>query len=130
MNHTGAHKNNNTAGQAILAQKMGKKRNIAETGAGNMGVITATVAALFGLSYEVYMGEVDIKRQAMNVFRMKLLGAKAIMVQSGSRTLKDAVNEVIRDWVSNVENTYYMIGSVVGPHPYPERVRDFQSFIR
>jgi len=129
LNHTGAHKINNTIGQALLARKMGKKRIIAETGAGQHGVATATVAALFDMSCAVYMGEVDIKRQALNVFRMKLLGAEVIPVKSGSRTLKDAVNEAIRDWVSNVEDTYYMIGSVVGPHPYPVMVRDFQSVI-
>lgn len=129
LNHTGAHKVNNTIGQALLAQKMGKKRIIAETGAGQHGVATATVAALFNMSCAVYMGEVDIKRQALNVFRMKLLGAEVIPVNSGSQTLKDAVNEAIRDWVSNVEETYYMMGSVVGPHPYPVMVRDFQSVI-
>ncbi len=129
LNHTGAHKINNTIGQALLARHMGKKRIIAETGAGQHGVAVATVAALFGMSCAVYMGEVDIKRQSLNVFRMKLLGAEVIPVQSGSRTLKDAVNEAIRDWVSNVEDTYYMIGSVVGPHPYPVMVRDFQSVI-
>ncbi len=129
LNHTGAHKINNTIGQALLARHMGKKRIIAETGAGQHGVAVATVAALFGMSCAVYMGEVDIKRQSLNVFRMKLLGAEVIPVQSGSRTLKDAVNEAIRDWVSNVEDTYYMIGSVVGPHPYPLMVRDFQSVI-
>jgi tryptophan synthase beta chain len=129
LNHTGAHKINNTIGQALLAQKMGKKRIIAETGAGQHGVATATVAALFNMSCAVYMGEVDMKRQALNVFRMKLLGTEVIPVKSGSRTLKDAVNEAIRDWVSNVEDTYYMMGSVVGPHPYPVMVRDFQSVI-
>ena len=129
LNHTGAHKINNAIGQALLARIMGKKRIIAETGAGQHGVAVATIAALFNMSCAVYMGEVDIKRQALNVFRMKLLGAEVIPVKSGSRTLKDAVNEAIRDWVSNVEDTYYMIGSVVGPHPYPEMVRDFQSVI-
>ena len=129
LNHTGAHKINNAIGQALLARRMGKKRIIAETGAGQHGVAVATIAALFNMSCAVYMGEVDIKRQALNVFRMKLLGAEVIPVKSGSRTLKDAVNEAIRDWVSNVEDTYYMIGSVVGPHPYPEMVRDFQSVI-
>lgn len=129
LNHTGAHKINNTIGQALLARKMGKKRIIAETGAGQHGVATATVAALFNMSCAVYMGEVDMKRQALNVFRMKLLGTEVIPVKSGSRTLKDAVNEAIRDWVSNVEDTYYMMGSVVGPHPYPVMVRDFQSVI-
>ncbi|HEC93587.1 MAG TPA: tryptophan synthase subunit beta [Candidatus Atribacteria bacterium] len=129
LNHTGAHKINNTIGQALLAKKMGKKRIIAETGAGQHGVAVATVAALFGFSCAVYMGEVDIKRQALNVFRMKLLGSEVIPVKSGSRTLKDAVNEAIRDWVTNVEDTFYIIGSVVGPHPYPMMVRDFQSII-
>lgn len=129
LNHTGAHKINNAIGQVLLAQQMGKKRIIAETGAGQHGVAVATVAALFGLSCAVYMGEVDIKRQALNVFRMKLLGAEVIPVRSGSKTLKDAVNEAIRDWVTNVRTTYYIIGSVVGPHPYPMMVRDFQSII-
>jgi len=129
LNHTGAHKINNTIGQALLARKMEKKRIIAETGAGQHGVAVATVAALFGFSCAVYMGEVDIKRQALNVFRMKLLGAEVIPVRSGSKTLKDAVNEAIRDWVANVRTTYYIIGSVVGPHPYPMMVRDFQSII-
>ena len=129
MNHTGAHKINNTIGQVLLARQMGKKRIIAETGAGQHGVAVATVVALFDMSCTIYMGEVDIKRQALNVFRMKLLGAEVIPVKSGNRTLKDAVNETIRDWVSNVEDTYYMIGSVVGPHPYPMIVRDFQSVI-
>lgn len=129
LNHTGAHKINNTIGQVLLARKMEKKRIIAETGAGQHGVAVATVAALFGFSCAVYMGEVDIKRQALNVFRMKLLGAEVIPVRSGSKTLKDAVNEAIRDWVTNVRTTYYIIGSVVGPHPYPMMVRDFQSII-
>ncbi|MBE3113022.1 MAG: tryptophan synthase subunit beta [Actinobacteria bacterium] len=129
LNHTGAHKINNAIGQVLLAQQMGKKRIIAETGAGQHGVAVATVAALFGLSCAVYMGEVDIKRQALNVFRIKLLGAEVIPVRSGSKTLKDAVNEAIRDWVTNVRTTYYIIGSVVGPHPYPMMVRDFQSII-
>ena len=129
LNHTGAHKINNTIGQVLLARQMGKKRIIAETGAGQHGVAVATVAALFDMSCAIYMGEVDIKRQALNVFRMKLLGAEVIPVKSGNRTLKDAINETIRDWVSNVEDTYYMIGSVVGPHPYPMIVRDFQSVI-
>jgi tryptophan synthase beta chain len=129
LNHTGAHKINNTIGQVLLARQMGKKRIIAETGAGQHGVAAATVAALFDISCTIYMGEVDIKRQALNVFRMKLLGAEVVSVKSGSRTLKDAVNEAIRDWVSNVEATYYMIGSVVGPHPYPMIVRDFQTVI-
>jgi len=129
LNHTGAHKINNTIGQVLLARKMEKKRIIAETGAGQHGVAVATVAALFGFSCAVYMGEVDIKRQALNVFRMKLLGAEVIPVRLGSKTLKDAVNETIRDWVTNVRTTYYIIGSVVGPHPYPMMVRDFQSII-
>jgi len=129
LNHTGSHKINNTIGQVLLAQQMEKKRIIAETGAGQHGVAVATVAALFGFSCAVYMGEVDIKRQALNVFRMKLLGAEVIPVRSGSKTLKDAVNETIRDWVTNVRTTYYIIGSVVGPHPYPMMVRDFQSII-
>jgi len=129
LNHTGAHKINNTIGQVLLARQMGKKRIIAETGAGQHGVAVATVVALFDMSCTIYMGEVDIKRQALNVFRMKLLGAEVIPVKSGNRTLKDAINETIRDWVSNVEDTYYMIGSVVGPHPYPMIVRDFQSVI-
>lgn len=127
--HTGAHKINNTLGQILLAKRMKKSRIIAETGAGQHGVATATVAAMFGLKCEVYMGEEDIKRQTLNVFRMELLGAKVIPVSSGSKTLKDAVNEAIRDWVTNVENTHYIIGSVVGPHPYPLMVRDFQSVI-
>jgi tryptophan synthase beta chain len=127
--HTGAHKINNTMGQVLLAERMGKKRIIAETGAGQHGVATATAAALFGLSCEVYMGEKDMVRQQMNVFRMELLGARVIPVSSGSRTLKDATNEAIRDWVTNVETTHYIIGSVVGPHPYPRMVRDFQAVI-
>ena len=129
LTHTGAHKINNTLGQALLAKKMGKKRLIAETGAGQHGVATATVAALLGLACTVYMGEEDIHRQSLNVFRMKLLGADVIPVLSGSRTLKDAINETIRDWVTNVQESYYLIGSVVGPHPYPMMVRDFQSVI-
>lgn len=129
LNHTGSHKINNAIGQVLLAKKLGKKRIIAETGAGQHGVAVATVAALFGLSCAVYMGEVDIKRQALNVFRMQLLGTEVVPVKSGSRTLKDAVNEAIRDWVSNVKDTHYLIGSVVGPHPYPMMVRDFQSII-
>ena len=129
LNHTGAHKINNALGQILLANKMGKTRIIAETGAGMHGVATATVAAQFGLECIVYMGEEDIQRQKLNVFRMKLLGAEVRPVNSGSKTLKDATNEAIRDWVSNVENTYYLIGSVVGPHPYPMIVRDFQSVI-
>lgn len=127
--HTGAHKINNTLGQVLLAVKMGKKRIIAETGAGQHGVATATVAALFGLECEIFMGEEDIKRQSVNVFKMKILGAKVTPVSSGSKTLKDAMNEAIRDWVTNVRTTYYVIGSVAGPHPYPMLVRDFQSII-
>ncbi|MBU0548276.1 MAG: tryptophan synthase subunit beta [Candidatus Omnitrophica bacterium] len=127
--HTGAHKINNTLGQAILARKMGKQRVIAETGAGQHGVATATVAALFGLECDIYMGEEDIQRQALNVLRMKLLGARVIPVKSGTRTLKDAMTEALRDWVTNVRNTYYIIGTVAGPHPYPVMVRDFQSVI-
>ena len=129
LNHTGAHKINNALGQILLAQRMGKKRIIAETGAGMHGVATATVAAQFGLECVVYMGEEDIRRQKLNVFRMNLLGAEVRPVSSGSKTLKDATNEAIRDWVTNVGNTYYLIGSVVGPHPYPMMVRDFQSVI-
>ncbi|MCL5027738.1 MAG: tryptophan synthase subunit beta [Bacteroidetes bacterium] len=127
--HTGAHKINNALGQILLAKKLGKTRIIAETGAGQHGVATATVCAKFGLKCFVYMGEVDIERQSLNVFRMKLLGAEVIPVSSGSRTLKDAANEAIRDWVTNVKDTHYIIGSVVGPHPYPMIVRDFQSVI-
>ncbi|MFH0914991.1 MAG: tryptophan synthase subunit beta [bacterium] len=127
--HTGAHKINNTLGQILLAVRMGKKRIIAETGAGQHGVATATVAALFGLECHVYMGEEDIRRQELNVFRMRLLGAEVLPVTSGSGTLKDATNEAIRDWVANVENTHYIIGSVVGPAPYPAMVRDFQAVI-
>lgn len=127
--HTGAHKINNTLGQVLLAKKMGKTRIIAETGAGQHGVATATACALLGLECLVYMGEEDVHRQALNVFRMKLLGAEVSVVKSGSRTLKDAINEAIRDWVTNVKNTHYVIGSVVGPHPYPMIVRDFQSII-
>ena len=129
LNHTGSHKINNTLGQALLAKRMGKKRIIAETGAGQHGVATATVAALFGFECEIYMGEEDTKRQALNVFRMELMGAKVIPVSSGTKTLKDAINESFRDWVTNVENTYLLIGSVVGAHPYPMIVRDFQSII-
>lgn len=129
LNHTGAHKINNTVGQVLLAKRMGKKRVIAETGAGQHGVATATVAARLGLECEVFMGEEDIRRQELNVFRMRLLGAKVTPVTSGSRTLKDATNEAIRQWVTHVEDTYYVIGSVVGPHPYPTMVRDFQSVI-
>ncbi|MFH0810776.1 MAG: tryptophan synthase subunit beta [Pseudomonadota bacterium] len=127
--HTGSHKINNTLGQVLLARRMGKRRIIAETGAGQHGVATATAAALFGLPCEVYMGEEDCRRQSMNVFRMELLGAKVIPVKQGSRTLKDAINEALRDWVTNVRDTHYVIGSVVGPHPYPMLVRDFQSVI-
>jgi tryptophan synthase beta chain len=129
LNHTGAHKINNTIGQILLARRMGKRRVIAETGAGQHGVATATAAALFGLDCAVYMGEEDIRRQSPNVYRMRLLGAEVIPVVSGSRTLKDAMNKAIRDWVTNVEDTYYLIGSVAGPHPYPAMVRDFQSVI-
>ncbi|PIP19311.1 MAG: tryptophan synthase subunit beta [Candidatus Omnitrophica bacterium CG08_land_8_20_14_0_20_41_16] len=127
--HTGAHKINNTLGQALLALRMKKPRVIAETGAGQHGVATATVAALFGLKCDIYMGEEDMKRQEPNVFRMRLLGARVIPVKTGSRTLKEAVTEALRDWVTNVSDTYYIIGSVVGPHPYPMMVRDFQSVI-
>jgi len=127
--HTGAHKINNTLGQALLARRMGKRRIIAETGAGQHGVATATVAAMFGLECEIFMGKEDVERQSLNVFRMKLLGAKVRVVESGSRTLKDAMNEALRDWVTYVQTTYYLIGSVAGPHPYPMMVRDFQSVI-
>jgi len=127
--HTGAHKINNTLGQVLLAVRMGKKRLIAETGAGQHGVATATVAALFGLSCDIYMGEQDIHRQALNVMRMKLLGANVISVKSGTQTLKDAMTQALRDWVTNVRNTYYVIGTVAGPHPYPEMVRNFQCVI-
>jgi tryptophan synthase beta chain len=129
LNHTGAHKVNNTVGQALLAERMGKRRIIAETGAGQHGVATATVAARLGLKCQIYMGADDIKRQSLNVYRMKLLGAEVIPVTSGSRTLKDAMNEAMRDWVTNVDDTHYIIGSVAGPHPYPMMVRDFQSVI-
>ena len=129
LNHTGAHKVNNTVGQALLAKRMGKPRVIAETGAGQHGVATATIAARLGLECCVYMGEDDIKRQSTNVFRMKLLGAQVVPVTSGSRTLKDALNEALRDWVTNVDTTFYIIGTVAGPHPYPVIVRDFQSII-
>ena len=129
LNHTGSHKINNCLGQILLARRMGKTRIIAETGAGQHGVATATVCARFGLSCTIYMGETDIKRQQPNVFRMKLLGAEVIPVTSGSQTLKDAMNEALRDWVANVENTYYLIGTAAGPHPYPAMVRDFQSII-
>jgi tryptophan synthase beta chain len=129
LNHTGAHKVNNVLGQIMVARRMGKKRIIAETGAGQHGVATATVCARFGLDCVVYMGSVDIERQKPNVFRMKMLGAEVIPVQSGSKTLKDAMNEALRDWVTNVETTFYCIGTVAGPHPYPMMVRDFQSII-
>ncbi|MFC1854962.1 tryptophan synthase subunit beta [Thermodesulfobacteriota bacterium] len=129
LNHTGAHKVNNTIGQALLAKKMGKKRVIAETGAGQHGVATATAAAMFGLECEVFMGTEDIKRQALNVFKMKLLGTKVTPVTSGTNTLKDAMNEALRNWTATVENTFYVIGTVAGPHPYPMMVRDFQSVI-
>ncbi|MDQ3339180.1 MAG: tryptophan synthase subunit beta [Myxococcota bacterium] len=129
LNHTGAHKINNCIGQAVLARRMGKRRLIAETGAGQHGVATATVAALFGLPCEIYMGAEDVVRQALNVERMKLLGAQVHAVESGTRTLKDAMNEALRDWVTNVDDTFYLIGSVAGPHPYPWMVRDLQSVI-
>ncbi len=129
LNHTGAHKINNTVGQALLAKRMGKTRIIAETGAGQHGVATATVAARLGLECVVYMGAVDVARQSLNVYRMKLLGAKVVAVESGSKTLKDALNEALRDWVTNVDNTFYIIGTVAGPHPYPAMVRDFQAII-
>lgn len=129
LNHTGAHKVNNTIGQALLAKYMGKPRVIAETGAGQHGVASATVAARLGLECKVYMGEEDVRRQALNVYRMRLLGAEVIPVTSGTRTLKDAMNEAMRDWVTNVDNTYYIIGTAAGPHPYPKLVRDFQAVI-
>ncbi|SJM89819.1 tryptophan synthase subunit beta [Crenothrix polyspora] len=129
LNHTGAHKVNNTVGQALLAKRMGKTRIIAETGAGQHGVATATVAARLGLECVVYMGSVDVARQSLNVYRMKLLGATVVSVESGSKTLKDALNEALRDWVTNVDNTFYIIGTVAGPHPYPAMVRDFQTVI-
>lgn len=129
LNHTGAHKINNTIGQALLAKRMGKTRIIAETGAGQHGVATATVAARLGLECVIYMGAEDIQRQSPNVYRMKLLGAKVVAVTSGSQTLKDALNEALRDWVTNIDNTYYIIGTVAGPHPYPAMVRDFQTII-
>ncbi|CAG0950977.1 partial tryptophan synthase, partial [Rhodocyclaceae bacterium] len=129
LNHTGAHKVNNCIGQALLARRMGKPRVIAETGAGQHGVATATVAARYGMECVVYMGSEDVKRQAANVYRMKLLGAKVVPVESGSKTLKDALNEAMRDWVTNVADTFYIIGTVAGPHPYPMMVRDFQSVI-
>src|SRR6187397_232414 len=129
LNHTGAHKINNCLGQALLAQRMGKRRIVAETGAGQHGVATATVCALLGLECHVYMGSDDMARQSLNVFRMRLLGAEVRKVDSGSRTLKDAINEAMRDWVTNVTGTYYLLGSVLGPHPYPLMVREFQSVI-
>jgi tryptophan synthase beta chain len=129
LNHTGAHKVNNTIGQALLAKRMGKPRVIAETGAGQHGVATATICARYGMECVVYMGAEDVKRQSPNVYRMHLLGAKVVPVESGSKTLKDALNEAMRDWVTNVENTFYIIGTVAGPHPYPAMVRDFQSVI-
>jgi tryptophan synthase beta chain len=129
LNHTGAHKINNTIGQALLARRMGKPRVIAETGAGQHGVATATVAARFGMKCVVYMGSTDVVRQAQNVYRMKLLGAEVVPVESGSKTLKDALNEAMRDWVTNVEDTFYIIGTVAGPHPYPMMVRDFNSVV-
>ena len=129
LNHTGAHKINNTIGQALLAKRMGKTRIIAETGAGQHGVASATVAARLGLECVVYMGAEDIKRQSANVYRMKLLGARVVPVTSGSKTLKDALNEAMRDWVTNIDDTFYIIGTVAGPHPYPAMVRDFQAII-
>ncbi len=129
LNHTGAHKVNNTVGQALLAKRMGKRRIIAETGAGQHGVATATVAARLGMECIVYMGSVDVQRQSLNVYRMKLLGATVVPVESGSKTLKDALNEAMRDWVTHVDDTFYIIGTVAGPHPYPQMVRDFQSVI-
>jgi tryptophan synthase beta chain len=129
LNHTGAHKINNCIGQALLTRRMGKPRVIAETGAGQHGVATATAAALFGLTCQVYMGEEDVRRQRLNVFKMKALGSEVVTVKSGSRTLRDAINEAMRDWMATVENTHYIIGSVVGPHPFPAMVRDFQSVI-
>src|ERR1035437_8300577 len=129
LNHTGAHKINNTIGQALLTLRMGKKRIIAETGAGQHGVASAPVAALFGLKCDVYMGSEDVRRQALNVFRMKLMGANVIAVESGQKTLKDALNEAMRDWMGSVEHTHYLIGTVAGPHPFPMMVRDFQACI-
>lgn len=129
LNHTGSHKINNVLGQILLAKRMGKQRIIAETGAGQHGVATATAAALFGMECEVYMGAEDVERQSLNVYRMQLLGAKVTPVHSGTATLKDAINEAMRDWATNIENTYYLIGSVMGPHPYPQMVRDFQKII-
>ena len=129
LNHTGAHKINNTVGQILLAKHMGKKRIIAETGAGQHGVATATVCARHGMECVIYMGEEDIRRQSLNVYRIKILGAKVVSVNSGTKTLKDAMNEAMRDWVTNVDDTYYIIGSVAGPHPYPKIVRDFNSIV-
>lgn len=129
LNHTGSHKINNTLGQTLLARRMGKKRIIAETGAGQHGVATATTAAMFGLECAIYMGEEDIRRQSLNVFKMQMLGAEVIPVTTGSKTLKDAMNEAMRDWVTNIDNTYYLVGSVAGPHPYPTIVRDMQKII-
>ncbi|MDE2131706.1 MAG: tryptophan synthase subunit beta, partial [Betaproteobacteria bacterium] len=129
LNHTGAHKINNTVGQAMLARRMGKQRVIAETGAGQHGVATATVAARYGMECVVYMGSEDVRRQAQNVYRMKLLGARVVPVESGSKTLKDALNEAMRDWVTNVQDTFYIIGTVAGPHPYPMMVRDFNAVV-
>ncbi len=129
LNHTGAHKVNNTIGQALLAKKTGKPRVIAETGAGQHGVATATVAARLGLECDIYMGAADVQRQKLNVYRMRLLGARVIPVESGTRTLKDAMNEALRDWVTNVDNTFYIIGTVAGPHPYPQLVRDFNAVV-
>src|SRR5438067_2034305 len=129
LNHTGAHKINNCIGQALLTRRMGKRRVIAETGAGQHGVATATAAALFGMKCAVYMGEEDVRRQKLNVFKMRAMGAEVITVKSGSRTLRDAINEAMRDWMASVEHTHYIIGSVVGPHPFPTMVRDFQSVI-
>jgi tryptophan synthase len=129
LNHTGSHKINNAIGQVLLAKRIGKKRIIAETGAGQHGVATATVCAKFGLECVIYMGAEDVRRQALNVFRMRLLGAKVVSVESGSKTLKDAINEATRDWVSTVEYTHYLIGSAIGPHPFPTIVREFQSVI-
>lgn len=129
LNHTGAHKINNVLGQILLAKRMGKKRIIAETGAGQHGVATATVAALFDMECVVYMGAEDVERQSLNAYRMELLGAKVVAVKSGTQTLKDAINEAMRDWATNIETTFYCIGSVMGPHPYPTMVRDFQKII-
>ncbi len=129
LNHTGSHKINNAIGQVLLAKRIGKKRIIAETGAGQHGVATATVCAKFGLECVIYMGAEDVRRQALNVFRMELLGAKVISVESGSKTLKDAINEAMRDWVTTVQYTHYLVGSAIGPHPFPTIVRDFQSVI-